>query len=32
MEFGVEGAAVLDRPYAGYDDDYRLSVYYSVLF
>jgi len=32
MELGAEAAAVLDRPYAGYGDDYRLSVYYSVLF
>jgi hemolysin activation/secretion protein len=32
MQLGLEAAAVLDRPYAGYDKDLRLSVYYSILF
>ncbi len=32
IQLGVEAAAVLDRPFAGYDDDWRLSFYYSMLF
>ena len=32
IQLGVEGAAVVDRPFAGYDDDFRLSFYYSMLF
>lgn len=32
FQLGVEGAAVLDRPYAGYDDHWRLSVFYNVTF
>jgi hemolysin activation/secretion protein len=32
IQLGVEAAAVVDRPFAGYDDDVRLSFYYSMLF
>jgi hemolysin activation/secretion protein len=32
IQLGVEAAAVIDRPFAGYDDDWRLSFYYSMLF
>ena len=32
MQFGIEAAAVLNKPFAGYDDEYRTSFYYSILF
>lgn len=32
VQFGIEAAAVVDRPYAGFDDDWRLSAYYSMVF
>lgn len=32
MQLGVEGAVVLDKPFAEYSKNFRLSVYYSVLF
>ena len=32
MQFGVEGAAVLDKPYPGYRKHARLSFYYTILF
>ena len=32
IQLGLEGAKVLDRPFASYDDDWRASFYYSVLF
>lgn len=32
IQLGLEGARVLDRPFASYDDDWRASFYYSVLF
>lgn len=30
MELGVEAAAVVDRPFGGYDSGHRLSFYYSL--
>lgn len=32
IQLGLEGAKVVDRPFASYDDDWRASFYYSVLF
>jgi len=32
MQFGVEGAAVLDRPYPAYRHKFRGSVYYTIQF
>jgi hemolysin activation/secretion protein len=32
MQFGVEAAAVTNRPYPTYDHHFRLSFYYSILF
>ncbi len=32
IQLGVEGAAVLDKPFAGYTKDRRLSFFYSILF
>jgi len=32
MQFGMEAAKVLDKPFAGYDDEFRTSFYYSILF
>lgn len=31
VQLGIEGAKVLDRPYPGYDGDWRLSFYYNIL-
>ena len=32
IQLGLEGAKVLDRPFPAYDDDWRASFYYSILF
>lgn len=32
MQFGLEGARVLNRPYPDYRHHFRLSAYYSILF
>lgn len=32
IQLGVEGAAVLDRPFPAYTKDWRLSFFYSILF
>jgi hemolysin activation/secretion protein len=32
MQFGIEAAAVLNKPFADYDDEFRASFYYSILF
>lgn len=32
VELGVEAAAVVDRPFSGYRDDWRLSFFYSLTF
>jgi len=32
MQFGLEGAKVLNRPYPDYHHHFRLSAYYSILF
>ena len=32
IQLGLEGAKVINRPFASYDDDWRASFYYSILF